>query len=55
MRLFTFCSIVALIFAGGILASIALVGCGTGQPSCADNPRNMQCMSAEQLQKELNQ
>lgn len=27
-------------------------GCTT-QPSCQDNPRNMRCMSAAQLEKEL--
>jgi hypothetical protein len=29
-------------------------GC-TSQPSCYENPRNMSCMTADQLKKELNQ
>lgn len=40
------------------VAAIAIVlwftGCAS-VPSCQDNPRNMQCMSADQLEKELNQ
>jgi hypothetical protein len=39
-----------------ILASLA--GCYSGnyyyQPSCIDNPRNMQCFTPSQLEKELN-
>lgn len=27
----------------------------TSTPSCRDNPRNMQCMTPAQLEKELNQ
>lgn len=35
-------------------AILFLTGCTTAGPGCADNPRNMQCMSADQLQRELN-
>lgn len=37
-----------------MLAILALCsGCTTSR--CADNPRNMSCMSADQLTRELNQ
>lgn len=36
------------------LALLFLTGCTT-TPTCRDNPRNMQCMTVEQLERELNQ
>ena len=43
-----------LIIAVGIIAALVLLSCAS-VPSCVDNPRNMRCMSADQLGKELNQ
>lgn len=43
--------------AGGIviLMLLGLFGCVGMQPTCADNPRSMRCMSADQLRQELAQ
>jgi len=38
---------VALLVVGG------LAGCADRRPTCYDNPRNMSCMTPEQLEKEL--
>lgn len=32
---------------------VAITSCAGRQPNCSDNPRNMRCMSADQLRKEL--
>ena len=31
-----------------------LAGCADHRPTCYDNPRNMSCMTADQLERELN-
>lgn len=33
--------------------TVILSSCVSSQPSCYDNPRNMSCMTATQLEKEL--
>lgn len=38
-----------------IVVTLTTSGCADRRPTCADNPRNMQCFSADELQKELNQ
>jgi hypothetical protein len=48
-----------LIYLLFLIAALAFIlwqvlGCTT-QPTCLDNPRNMSCMTADQLEKELNQ
>ena len=35
-----------------LILCLALATCG-GPPGCADNPRNMQCFTADGLAKEL--
>jgi hypothetical protein len=45
-------TLLALLVAVGFC--LWLASCTTA-PTCHDNPRNMQCMSADQLEKELNQ
>lgn len=45
--------LVYLALAAALLVVILVVfGCTT-QPSCRDDPRNMRCMSAAQLEQEL--
>lgn len=47
--------LIAYIFFAAALFVVILVltsGCSS-RPSCSDNPRNMRCMSADQLRKEL--
>jgi len=45
--------LVYLALAAALLVVILVVfGCSS-LPSCQDNPRNMRCMSADQLEKEL--
>lgn len=47
-------AILYLVVAPLLAAAIFLLaGCG-GQPGCADNPRNIQCFTADELQRELN-
>ena len=37
-----------------VMILAAIYGCGVMmQPSCVDNPRNMSCMTPDQLEKEL--
>lgn len=53
-----FCEYILIQFVIGacmvvILANLAGCNSYSTQPSCLDNPRNMRCMSAEQLEKEL--
>jgi hypothetical protein len=37
----------------GLLSTALLAGCTTTDP-CAANPRNMQCFTADELERELN-
>lgn len=39
----------------GFVMVLILTNCNSYQPSCYDNPRNMSCMTAGELEKELNQ
>lgn len=41
-----------LFFVAAVAIVLWLASCAS-VPSCQDNPRNMQCMSADQLEKEL--
>jgi hypothetical protein len=36
-----------------VLIGAVLAQCQNMQPTCQDNPRNMRCMSASELEKEL--
>jgi len=49
---------VAILTALALVALVALVvilsGCADRRPTCYDNPRNMACMSADELERELN-
>jgi hypothetical protein len=38
----------------GLLSTVFLAGCTTTDP-CVSNPRNMQCFTADELERELNQ
>jgi hypothetical protein len=37
-----------------MLSSCTTYGVPSGVPSCLDDPRNMRCMTGEQLERELN-
>lgn len=43
----------AIVLAAVMCFCLWLAACTTA-PSCRDNPRNMSCMTADQLEKELN-
>lgn len=38
-----------------LFALALLTGCATSQPSCSDNPRNMNCMTGDQLERALSE
>lgn len=43
-----------LLIIGIALVAVAILSsCVSSQPSCYDNPRNMNCLSATELKKEL--
>lgn len=43
----------ALLTALAVTTVLFFTACADRRPTCADNPRNMQCFTADELQKEL--